>query len=181
MQHLADDFGERQIQRFGKALVDSLDAAVEAQIEDQVIEAVDQVAIAALRAGHHVEHFFDLRFGDRGVGALLHAAKKGPQFDHFFALVPNINAEEAHENDQADRKSFETHRQHAESLPRSDREPQRHEEQNYQDVAPERAFALLHLVPVDVAELGFGDSSGALANFEFGASVMNGNPLVPQN
>ena len=162
----ADDLLEAHADDIGEAAIDGADFTIEREGEKDVVEGVDEVAVALLRAFDDGEKFVELAiFGGLGV-ALLETFDEAAELGHFLRALPGVHAEEGDENDEADGKSFKMKGEGANGVPGDDGENDGDDEEQEEGEAPEFALAAFELGEA------FGDS-GALG----GAVVVRGRCL----
>src|SRR5260370_22607594 len=79
-QRPADNLLEGRVDEVGKAAVDGADLTIEGKSQQNVVERVDQVAIALLGLRDHLEKLAELFVAGRRFIALFHAAHEAAQF-----------------------------------------------------------------------------------------------------
>ena len=100
IERAADEIGKGLSDQIGEAAVGGYDASIERDREEQIIEGVDQVAIAALRSLDQLKQLFELPgVGGRG-GSLFEPAHQPVQLGHLLALRPSVDPEQADEQNQ---------------------------------------------------------------------------------
>src|SRR4029077_11839724 len=114
----ADNLLERQTDKIGKAAVDGADFAFESERDEQIVERIDQVAIALLGTGDDLKKLVHLLVTGRSNIALLDAADQAAKLGHFAAALPGVGDKKDHENDQAHREGLRVLRDRANGGPR---------------------------------------------------------------
>ena len=90
---MANNFLKRGTNQVGEATVGGADFAVEGDGNQDVVEGVDQVAIALLGALNDREKFVELLVAGRRTVTLLNAADQPTEFGYFMVALPGINDE----------------------------------------------------------------------------------------
>src|SRR5262249_9659657 len=136
------DLLERQANEVGEAAIRSADFAIEAKREEDVIEGIDQVAKALLRLGDHAEELLHLLAIGRGSSGAIETADHAFQFGDLLGFPPEVNAEQANENDEPDRKSLEMNPGALDGVPRKPREDCGDDEKKEERQPPKLVLAL---------------------------------------
>ena len=152
----ADDLLEAHADDIGEAAIDGADFTVESEGEKHVVEGVDEVAVALLRALDDGEKLVELAIaGGLGV-ALLEAFDEAAELGHFLSALPGVHAEESDEDDEADGKGFKMKGEGANGVPGDDGENDGDDEEQEEGEAPKFALAAFELGEA------FGDSGTLL-------------------
>ncbi len=180
----ADKLLERRADKIGKTAVDGANLAVEREGQQDVVERVDQVAIALLRPGDDFEQLFELFVAGSGLVVLLKATHQAAHFGEFLVLLPRVYAEENDEDNEEDGQFLEAVRQSADGVPGRPSISQGQEKQNNASEPPEFALAFLELLEArrdDRTSAGSGRSvsSGAARVLVFVLHKGRRDPVVP--
>src|SRR6266566_1097210 len=98
----ADNLLERRFDEIAEDAVDGANPPVHGNRHQDVIEGVDQIAVALLRAGDDVKQLLQLFVGG-GLGVvLLEAAQETAQLGNLAGLLPQVRAEKHHQQNQTD-------------------------------------------------------------------------------
>ena len=141
----ADDLLKAHADDVGEAAIHGADFAVEREGEKHVVERVDKVAVALLRAlddGEQLVKFAIL--GGLGI-FLLEAFDEAAELGHFLSALPGVHAEESDENDQADGKGFKMKCEGADRVPGHDCENDGDDEEQEKCQTPKFALAAFEL------------------------------------
>ena len=84
------------------------DFALEGEGEQHVVEGVDQVTIALLRAFDDGKELVQLAIARRLGVLLLEALDQAAALGHLLGALPGVHPEQPDQDDQADRKCFKT-------------------------------------------------------------------------
>src|SRR5882724_64819 len=141
----ADDLLEGQADQIGEAAVDGSDVSFQSEREQNVIERIDQVAVALLGALDYGEQLIELPVAGRFGIALLQATNQTAQLGNFPGPLPRVPTEKNYENDQADRQRLEPKRKGANVIPGDHRENDGHHEKQEKSEPPELALAFLEV------------------------------------
>jgi hypothetical protein len=141
----ADDLLKGLPDEIRKAAVGGADFAIEAESEEDVIEGVDEIAIALLGTGDDVEELIHLLVADGAGIALLETADHAAQLGNVFGALEGVNAEERDENHEADGQSFEAAGERADGAPGNCGEDDCENKEEQEGDAPQLALALLEL------------------------------------
>src|ERR1700675_2601831 len=101
-QRPADDLLERRVNEVRKTAIDGANLAIEGKSEQNIIEGVNQVAIALLRAGDDFEKLVELLVAGRLGIALFQAVHQAAQLGNFRGLLPHEDGKKDDQNDKAD-------------------------------------------------------------------------------
>src|SRR6476661_342082 len=100
---MSDNLRKRRADEIGKAAIRSANLAVKRDRQEDVIERIDKVTVALLRARNDVEKLIELLFVGRNRVALFDAANQAPQLGNFLGALPCIQSKQSHQYDQSNR------------------------------------------------------------------------------
>src|SRR5437879_5411144 len=103
-QRPADNLLERRVNEVRKTAIDGANLAVEGKSEQNVIEGVNQVAIALLRARDDFEELVELLVAWRLGIALFESVHQAAQLGNLRGLFPHEDGEKDDQNNKADRQ-----------------------------------------------------------------------------
>ncbi len=92
----------------GEAAIDGADFAIEGEREENVVEGVDEVAVALLRAFDYCEKFVEFAVVRWLLCCAARVLLRDRELGHFLRTLPGVHAKQRDENDQTDRKGFKT-------------------------------------------------------------------------
>src|ERR1700721_4466792 len=103
----ADDLLVGETDEVRKAAVHGANFALERESHKDVVEGIDEVAIALLGTGDDGEELIDLFFAGRNRIALLDTADKAAEFGDFAVALPGVDDEDGHDKKQKREKRLE--------------------------------------------------------------------------
>ena len=101
-QRPADNLLEGRANEIRKTAVDGADLAVEIEGQQNIVERVNQIAIALLRPCNDFEELIELLVARRRLIALFQAVHEAAQFGNLRGLPPHVNPEQGNDNDEED-------------------------------------------------------------------------------
>src|SRR6267142_2890257 len=141
-QGLADNLLEGRVNEIRKTAVDRANLAVKAKSEQNVIEGVNQVAIALLGAGDDFEELVELLVARRFGIALLEAVHEAAELGNLRGFFPEVDAEKGNEGNQSDRQGLVAVRHGTDGIPVRPGIGQDKEEKYNEGKPPQLALAL---------------------------------------
>jgi len=147
-ERTADNLLERRLDEIAEHAVDGANPPVDANRHQDVIEGVDQIAVALLRTGDDVKELVQL-FVAGGLGvALLEAAQETAQFGNLAGLLPQVSREKHDQQNQTDGQRLKPEGQRANGTPRSPGVSENQQKQNQEGEPPKLILALLEACKV---------------------------------
>src|SRR5580700_6072080 len=124
-----------------KAAIHGADFALEREGDEDVVEGIDEVAVALLGAGDNREELVELPVAGRSGIMLLQAADKTAEFGDFLSALPGIGDEEQHHDHESGKKGFEALRERPYGAPGNDRKSDGDRKKDEKSHAPELALS----------------------------------------
>ena len=130
-------------QQVRKAAIGGDDLSVKREREQHILEGVDQVAITALRTLHDLEELLNLGGGWR-LSRQREGSHQGAQPGHFAPPGNGICAQQGHEENQGDGKSFQLPGERSKRPPGNQGQAQSQRCKQNKPKQPEPAFSSGH-------------------------------------
>jgi len=145
-QRMPDDLRKGGPNKVGEAAIGGANLAVKRDRKEDVIEGIDQVAIALLGSRDDVEKLIELLLVGRNGVALFDATNQAAQLRNFLSTLPSIKPEENNENYQADREGLEAVGERTDAVPRNQCKDNGENEQQEKGESPQIALTPLELL-----------------------------------
>src|SRR5208282_5890848 len=112
-----------------KAAIHGADFALQRESDEDIVEGIDEVAIALLCAGDDGKELVKLLLGRRRRIPLLQAVHEPAQLRDFLRALPSVGNKKNDDDHQSGKKRFEPLSKTTDGAPRDDRESDRDQKQ----------------------------------------------------